>query len=470
MAVIDSGTDAVALDDTELQRDRLLIQLGAQRAYLRKMWNWYRGKQELPAVPVRYEQAYRLLINRAVTPWARLVVDSIAERLHVIGMRSATDEDAAARAWDCFMHCRMNADQRLVYTESLVGGTGYVSVSRNGDEVFMAAESGFEVTHETQPGSQRRTAAALKLYPADWTYRHWRVELFCPEATFRWEATVPKPSRSMATDTFPVDDERLGDVSWTEIEGVHNPTGQVPIVPFENRFDVLSGGESEIEDLIPILQRIDKLTLDELLTSDTAAFRQKWATGLEVPVDPKTDQPIEPFKAAVDRLWVSTKEGTRFGTFEASDLGPYLIAKDAEIAALAAISRVPSHFLMQRNLANPPTAESLIAGESGLVAKAEDHQVQLGERWEQVAALVLRFHGIDVDVADLEMQWQNAERRNPAQVADTAVKLKSVDVPLWAIWEYLGFTPEDVSRFQRDAAASELLAAALAPQVPTVAA
>jgi hypothetical protein len=438
------------------QRDRLLVKLGYQRDHAAILWGWYHGEQDYPVVPGRYRDAYQLLIGMARTPWARLVVDTIAERLHVMGFRSV-QAGQDREAWGLFQASQMNADERLVYAESLITGVGYVSVSEDG---VIAPESTFEVTHEPVPGNRRQVAAAIKVYPTSPDYRDWGLELCRPDATYRWAATLS--DRAAADIVFPLDlpaseQERL---EWepTDPFASGNPLGTVPFVPFENRATILGGGVSELEDCIPLLRRIDKLTLDAMLTSDVASFRQKWATGLEVPKDPDTGKPVEPFKAAVDRLWISENPDSRFGTFEASDVGQYLNAIDAQIAALAAISRVPAHYLLQQNLANPPSAESLVAAESGLVAKVRERQRRFGEAWERTLALALAASG--QDPATMEVVWQDAEMRNPAQVADAAVKLQTVGVPQRAVWEYLGATPQQLNEWTLEAAAADLAALA----------
>lgn len=469
MALVDQLDIAQNLDDDiPAQRDRLLVRLAGQRKYVAKMWRWYRGRQELPIVTGKYRREYQLLLDQSITPWARLVVDTIAERLRVQGIYSATSQAAAKEAWQTFRRCRMDGDQRLIYTEALVSGCGYVSAQplESGD-VLLAAESAFEVTHEHAQGLRRAVAAALKLYPMDAEHETWICELYRPEGTYRWMTWTDRPRAG----GFPIDTRyAAGTIEWASLDGRENPTGVVPMVPFENRYDVLSEGSSEIEDLIPILKRIDKLTLDAMLSSDVAAFRQKWATGLEVPTDPDTGKRIEPFRAAVDRLWVSDKQDTKFGTFEASDLGQYLTSIDSQIATLAAISRVPAHYLMQRNLANPPSAESLVASESGLVAKVEDHQSEYSDSWERVHWLAARFAGHDVAIDELDTQWMDAEKRNPAQVADAAVKLQTVGWPAPAVWAYTGATPEQIEEWKREAAAADLLSALVLPveETPTL--
>jgi Phage portal protein, SPP1 Gp6-like len=448
----------------EEQRDRLLRKLAVQREHAAQLWAWYHGHQPDPAVQRKYSDQFRLLLELARTPWARLVVDTVAERLHVQGFRTADGVQVEQQAWDLFTESALNADEWLVYTEALISGTGYVSVSSDG---LAAPESVFEVTHEPVPGNRRTLDAALKLYPTDWAGIGWAIDLMRPEATYRWAIDLPERLRPDGGG-FPIDGRHdLTELAWEQADlfATVNPLGEVPVVPFENRATVIGGGISELEDCIPILRRIDKLTLDKMLSSDVAAFKQKWATGLEVPRDPETGKPIEQYKAAVDRLWVNENPEGRFGSFDATDLGQYLKAIDAEIAALAAISRVPSHYLLQQNLANPPSAESLVAAESGLVAKVRERQRRFGEAWEHVIELCLAI-GTEAEGVQLEVVWQDAEMRNPAQVADAAVKLQTIGVPQRALWQYVGASPQQLAEWTIEAAAAQLVAAAAAPPTP----
>jgi Phage portal protein, SPP1 Gp6-like len=473
--VIPLRTDAADpfLDELERTRDRLLRKLRVQRRHGSALWAWYHGEQPAPVVSAQYRPAYRLFLELARTPWARLVVDAIAERLRVDGFRAGAGGDAEEdAAWRLYLDSALDSDEWLVYTEALITGRGYVSVSRVGNAPpSIAPESGFEITHEAEPGNRRTVQAAIKLYPLAWGGLDFACELYRPEATYRWLTSLEK---ELEDGTFPIDRETdVSSLRWEEDDPFEttNPAGLVPVVPFENRATVLGGGVSELEDCIPILRRIDKLTLDKLMTSEFASFRQRWATGLEVPKD-ESGNPIEPYSAAVSKLWVSESSDTKFGTFDSSDLKQYLEAIDADIAALAAISRVPAHYLIQTSLANPPSAESLVAAESGLVAKVRERQRRFGNSWETAIKLAFLLGGETTFATDttLEVVWADAEMRNPAQVADAAVKLQAIGVPRDALFEYVGATPQQIDEWSRQSAAEELAAAALAPVAPPVSA
>jgi hypothetical protein len=392
--------------------------LAAQRAHAAELWGWYHGEQDYPVVPAKYRDQYRLLFELARTPWARLVVDTIAERLHVQGFRSgapATD----AEAWRVFQASAMNADERLVYTEALVTGTGYVSVSADG---AIVPESVFEVTHEPVPGNRRQTSPP----------RSRSIRSTTPAANGRSSSTGPtrptggrRRSRSRSSaGVFPIDTGALASPEWEQVEPfvAGNPRGEVPIVPFENRATILGGGASELEDCIPLLRRIDKLTLDLLLTSTSPRSGRNGRPGSTCPKTRTPGNPSSPTKPPSTGSGSPTIPSRNSARSRRPTSGNTCALSRRAWRRSVRFRACPAHYLMQSNLANPPTAESLVSSESGLVAKVSaSASADSVKAWERATALALAPG--DAGVA-LEVVWQDAEMRNPAQVADAAVKLK----------------------------------------------
>jgi hypothetical protein len=448
------------LDELELLealRNRLLRQLRVQREAALEFYAWYRGEQVPPALPRDYAPAFERLRQMARTAFARLLVDAIAERFEIQGVRTTSGTDADNAAWRLLQDNHVDADQHDVHAEALITGCGYVSIAGSGEDVRITPETSLEVTHEHAPGDRRLVTSALKLLELE--PRVWQVELYLPNRTVVWVAEY-QSTRALGPLAEPAR------APWSEdpLE-LPNELGAVPVVPFENRPTAASHGVSELDELVPVLQRIQELELAKLVAAHTAVFRQKWATGLEVPRDPESGKPVEPFNAALDRLWVSEDPDSKFGTFEASDVQQYLAAIDAEIAELTAVSRVPSYYLVQSNLANPPSAESLVASESGLVTRVLDGQRAFGESWELVVRLGASAAGVDELAGDreLEVLWRSPERRNPAVVADAATKLQACGVPQEYVWAFLGYSPQAIERMRVLAAAEALAAPAPVP-------
>ena len=170
---------------------------------------------------------------------------------------------------------------------------------------------------------------------------------------------------------------------------MRNPLGVIPIVPLVNR-PRLAGtvldahgrpipgvfgpdeGQSEIAMVMSNQDAINKLRADTINASDLAAFRQRWLKNWEVEIDEKTGQPIEPFKAAVDRLWIlpppdpedPNPATPELGEFEQTDLAPMISGVQMEVQHLGAISRTPYHYLLPQS-GQPPSGESLKSRRDG---------------------------------------------------------------------------------------------------------
>src|SRR4030095_8012655 len=254
----------------------------------------------------------------------------------------------------------------------------YVGVRGSGDAVRVAPETCLEVTHLAVAGDRRIVDAALKVLPLG--DGGWLAELSPPRWIVTWQASYRDPLRSPLVDgsRAPWSDEPIV---------LPNELGAVPIIPFENRPTTASCGLSELDELVPIMERIQELELAKLIGVYAVTFPQKWGHGLTVERDPATGEPINPFKTGPMRIFVSENTDTRFGAFPQGDIGQYLRAIDDEVAELAAISRVPSYYFVQSDLANPPSAESLVTSETGLLTKCLDRQKAYGESWEQVVRI-----------------------------------------------------------------------------------
>jgi Phage portal protein, SPP1 Gp6-like len=427
-------------------RDRLLEQWEVEQTERRRLLSYYDSTHPLPVNLPKFRQPYVDMLRLARTPWARLVVDTTAERITAQGFRIDTQAPDAA-VWQMFQRSRMDHLQRQVHREALITGAGYVSVwPDEAGNPRMMPESSLQVAHETAPGDMDTVVAAIKVWP-DSVQEVWRLDLFLADGIYRYWAPWSKYGQVVPKGAV-----------WVEMDAVANAAGAVPIVPFVVRRDWNGYGRSELADLVPLINRFEVLTSDLLVASSYGAFKQRWATGLEIPVDPETGEEVEPFNAAVDRLWISESEQTRFGSMDATDLGPIVRTIDNVVAQISAVSRIPSSYFVQSELANPPSADSLEASEVNLISKIRERQDAFGAGWEQAVAYSLRILGDPrADIARIETIWKDPRSRSEAQVLDSATKMASVGIPQEAIWEYIGFSPTEIERL-RAMRATDLLA------------
>jgi hypothetical protein len=255
------------------------------------------------------------------------------------------------------------------------------------------------------------------------------------------------------------------DESWP----LPNPLGVVPIVPLINRPRLLPlgaiEGDSEIAQMIPLQDAVNATLENMMVAAEYQAFRQRWVTGLDIPVDPETNQPIEPFRAAIDRLFVSENPETKFGEFSQADLTQYVKVVEMYVQHVASQTRTPPHYFYLSG--QFPSGESIKSAETGLVAKVRDKQVPFGEGWEEVMRLCHAVEGDErAQYSRAETMWGDPESRSEGEHVDATLKKKSLDVPWLQLMRDLGYTPEQIREMRNMRAEDAFLAATAAISQP----
>ncbi|GAG49762.1 unnamed protein product, partial [marine sediment metagenome] len=145
---------------------------------------------------------------------------------------------------------------------------------------------------------------------------------------------------------------------------------------------------------------------DMMVASEFQAFRQRWATGLEIPTIfdddgnplPADEALKKTWKHAVDRLLWTTDPDTKFGEFSATDLAPFVTAIEMLVQHIASQTRTPPHYFYLSG--QFPSGESIKSAETGLVAKVLRKERFYGEAWEEVMRLAFAVQGDDQRAAD----------------------------------------------------------------------
>ena len=392
---------------------------------------WYEGRQPLAHVGQRCHDAYRWLLERSRRNWASLTVDAAADRLFVEGFGFGD----STRPWELWQASGMDDDSTLGMLEALIVGRCPVSVRRDASGAArISVDDPAECIVEYAPGSRHERVAALKL----WAEAGEQVmHLMLPGRVVEWRRPVP-------AEDDPAFTPRHG--LWSaSLAGWGDPVDlpalpMVPVVELRANSRIGRPPRSELEGRIDALKAIDKLTADMLVAAEYGAYRQRWVTGLELAED-ESGNVQAPFRHAIDALFVSEDADTRFGEFGATDLGNYVRAIEAQIQHLAAITKTPPHYLLSgmTNL----SADAIRAAEAGLVTRVRRHQRAFGEAWEDVMRVALTIEG-DAAADDVmaETAWRSPETRTAAELADALAKLRSIEIPVEALWEEWGATPQ----------------------------
>jgi hypothetical protein len=427
--------------------DVLDKRLAERQRDLRTYSAYYNGDQPLLFATSKFQGAFGPAFRTFADNWCGLVVDAVDERLKPEGFRIGKEPKADAKIWNIWQRNQLDSDSQLAHTDALTLGDSYGLVwPETPGEATITIVSAEQLICARVKGDRRKRAAALKVWLEEDGYA--RATLYLPEFVYkliskskvqdgvwsieagynRWEP------REVGGETFPI----------------RNPLGVVPVVPFRNNPTLLDdSGRSEIASVIPVQDAVNKLVADMIVASEFGAFRQKWATGLEIPVDPATNQPIEAYKAAIERLWTTPNDEAAFGTFDHTDLSNFVVGIEMLVQHIASQTRTPPHYFYLKG--SFPSGESIKAAETGLVAKARRKMRWFGESWEELMSLALEIEGskaIRKQAHTMETIWGDPESRTESEHIDAVVKQKALNVPDEILWEKAGYSPQEIERMR----------------------
>jgi hypothetical protein len=421
--------------------NRLYKKLSDRRDHVDRMDAYYRG--EPPRYPWLPEEAYQEFCQLLVltkSNYMGLVVDATAERMKPEGFRIGDSPQADKETWRIWQANNLDGDVAQGILEAVKSGQSYMLVAPNPKDPktpLVWVEHPSQAIVEYEPGTSRRVrAAGLKVWEDDWTNKI-MATLYLPGWLYKFQTDKPK-------NGIPV-----GEIRWQrrEVRGetwpAKNPLGVVPLIELPNNPLLLTGGVSEIADVVSVQDRICKTLADRLMTQDFGAFPHKWATGF--PLEDEAGNPQQ-IPRARNRMAVSEMAETRFGQWDAAPLDPYSNAKREDVKDIASRTRTPAQYLLGE-MSNV-NGETLKAAESGLVSKVRQRMVPVGEGLEEAARVFRGAAGLSGDDQSMETIWRNPEFRTEGELVDALVKMSTLGVPQEALWERWGASQEEIRRWK----------------------
>lgn len=429
MPTLDVARGMISALTTDLQRDG---RLGLPRRYLV-------GDHDLPYIPRGSKHEFKALAEKSITNWLPLVSDTYADSLHVEGYRADRSADNSA-AWDWWQANGLDARQSIPVRGALEYGASYVVVLRS-------------------VGS----APAIKCHDPLRSYALYEED----DAEFP-DYYLYRVGTSALGDTLYdlYDDTNVYHYRMPKDSGADlvldstEPHG-MPVCPVVRFRDRLDGRARGIITPLKVLQdRVNDVAFVLSIALQYASFRQRWATGLSIPeaeiLDPDSGEvigyePIEPFEAAVNRLWTSESPDTKFGDFAQTETSGHLQAYWAAIRSLSALAQISPNVLTG-DLVNL-SADALAQLEAVTQRKISSYELIFGESWEQVFQLAAIAAGAEIDET-AQVRWRDTEARSLESVAKAlSILAKDLGVPVEGLWEKIpNATDQDIALWKSLAA------------------
>jgi hypothetical protein len=429
------------MDDVTLGLRTLAGRQGAYATYR----TYYEGQQRLTFASDSFRQAFAGQLRQLVYNRCAAVVDALADRLRIEGWQADDGDDTSQieqAAIDIWRRSRLDLRHVDGHAEALRAGDAYLIVWPDMDGMpQIAINAGHLVATVRDDEAPDRVVLAVKAWQVTRgpLAGRWRVTTYSADAIERWITTgASDPMPEKRATLVPYEDDAPAAVA--------NPWGVTPVFGLHNAAGLDNRGASELRDLIPLQDGLNKSVADMLVAMEYVAYPQRWATGVEVPIDPDTGRPMKPFRPGVDRVWVVGDENAQLGEFPASDMTQFLAVQQEWDVKISRVSRVPVHWLGMSG--GFPSGEALKTAESPFVSKVLDRQAAFGAAWGDAMALALRMAGFsEGEAGQIAPVWTPAETRSEAEFWRVAQQKQAAGVPQAQIWREAGYTPGQIDEF-----------------------
>ena len=228
---------------------------------------------------------------------------------------------------------------------------------------------------------------------------------------------------------------------------IPNPVpGIVPVFHFANNARVNDYGISELRNVIPLQNGLNKTVMDMLVAMEFAAFPQRVAIGID-DEDPDTQSAIRDLVTGVNRL--ITLQGSdgadpSIAEFSATNIAQYLAVIQQFEKNIAIVSKVPRNYFGDRN-ADAISGESKKMDESGFISKIEDSQRRDGQVWSELAAYVLTGMGVKTAPGDIRINWKPAAPMSMAEQLEAMMAKRTIGLPFEVILREAGYEPDQIA-------------------------
>ena len=371
-----------------------------------------------------------------------VVVDALAERLKVIGFTSE-DVDYAEWAWGLWQMNRMDYTQVVIHTEAVMLGDSYVLC--DWDAVKERPRWTHQMAEMILPHYNEATREI------DWVSKKWmqrgmtgdepetRLNIYYPDRVEKYVA------RGGVWAKHEDDMDEAWPVPWLDKAG--EPLG-IPIIHFRNRPMGTDFGQSEIINVIPMQDLLNKSLIDLTMILDTLAFPQRYTLNVN-----HNSSRLEIMPGSVAEFH-SEYAGGSVGQWAAASVDGPLKAIESLVQHIAGTTRTPQHLF--QIMGGSPSGEALKTAESGLVNKAQQRMINYGNAWEDCLTMALRIQaafGTAITVMEdamLEATWDDPETRNE-QAHMEALKAKAeLGVSKHQIFRELGYSQEEIDQMDED--------------------
>lgn len=377
--------------------------------------------------------------------WSRLYLDSLVERIAIVGFRTPGKSESDERLSQWWHANDLDQEAQISFLETFIHGRSFISISAPSDEDVLYG-------HPEDAPIIRVESPRYMWVEIDQRTRRvlWAVRFYYDPQGDALNQDDPQQYTVYFPDrTVYVVDARNGRYKVTG-EDVHD-LGIVPIIPSFNRERVSDRyGRSEIVPELRNLQDVATQVIQNMqMAADLMAVPQRLLFGVEKEAITQNTDPAAQYKAYMAGILAFEDENAKATQFNAAELSNYTGVMQELAKEAASYTGLPPQYLSFSSQ-TPASAEAIRSSESRLVKKAELKGAMFGNVWERVmriAALVMTGE-LDESLRGIEAILTDPATPTYAAKADAAVKLvggKPI-IPVKQARRDLEYTPAELEQ------------------------
>ena len=357
--------------------------LDKKRKPVQRLFDYYDGRQPLQYTAQRLANVFDNRCARFTQNWCAVVVDSVLDRIELTGWDSEDrrQNEELDRLWN---DLQIDLESFEVHEACAVAGESFLIAERTAEgEIKVYANDPRNMVMVYEDSNPHRKRVAGKIFQDG---EITRLILYYDDRIEAYIANSKLPDVGAFT-AFRYDEENSGS----------NESGVMPVFHFRNSRRTV---KSELANVIPLQDAVNKLLSDMMVTAEFSAFPARYIV---------TNAEIEKLKNSPNEVWripagASDEEGTQIGTLPAADLGNYSSQISELASSIAVITRTPKHYFYGSTA--QPSGEALLAMEAPLNKKANKLRQQFNPVWAEVGAYLLYLSGFgDVPISEITPVW-----------------------------------------------------------------
>ena len=420
----------------------------AKRGRLSRLMGYYDGDQPTVYLTQRLREVFRGVDLAFTENWCSVVIDACKDRITLSGFKvtgSSQTQSALDMAW---AESELAIEANDVHETALVCGEAYLIVWPSDDdgeaEAYYNDPRMVEIVYEAMNPRDKRVAG--KLWTAvDGTARmtlYYRDHL-------EYYRSGQKAVEVSAASAFEPD--LAEGQNWPV-----NPYDCVPVFCFRpNR-----AMRSDLKNVIPIQNGVNKLLADMVVAAEYGAFRQRWViTGAEIQ-GKVSSQPGEMLQIPPGD---GQEQDAQVGEFDVTDLDNYLKAIDNLSNAIGKVTGTPKHYFFNQN--GDPSGEALIAMEAPLNKKAKIRIERFMVTWQEVACFIAQVSGCTCNKGQVQAIFDEPETIQPKTQAEIIKTQVEAGIPLVTALRMAGWSDAEIEQMQKDQEADKSKATSMASAI-----